>query len=270
MGGKRDLRRCLSLMDDPQHLSKEIISRTETLKNHLNTFCPITIQIDECSDNETHPDTNHKQEQTNHVTKSANQTFNDDARTSSIQKTNTSKTPSPSVSPSNSRLSSPNFLEVPENSDMSLLKATAVRLKLRTRTSSFLEWRSKWLEKSSAPPQFPDPAGVESRKEKLTEERKDRINHALDWLKTELKEMQSMDQHLARQLLSLRHDIHQLRLRRSCQEHRELLDDLQSDLEEQEELSDVLDLPSNMLHDTPLKQLGVTRMNISARRFSTC
>ena len=84
------------------------------------------------------------------------------------------------------------------------------------------------------------------------------------------KEMQSMDQHLARQLLSLRHDIHQLRLSRSCQQHRELLDDVQSELEEQEELSDVLDLPSSTLSDTPLKQIGVTRMNISARRFSTC
>ena len=79
-----------------------------------------------------------------------------------------------------------------------------------------------------------------------------------------------MDQHLARQLLSLRHDMHQLRLSRSCQQHRELLDDLRSDLEEQDHLSDVLDLPNSMLSDTPLRQLGVTRMNISARRFSTC
>lgn len=82
--------------------------------------------------------------------------------------------------------------------------------------------------------------------------------------------MRCMDQHLARQLLALRHDINQLRLRRSCKEHRDLLDDVQSDLEEQEELSDILDLPNTSVYNTRLKQLGVTRMNLSARRFSTC
>ena len=83
--------------------------------------------------------------------------------------------------------------------------------------------------------------------------------------------MQNLDQHLARQLLSLRHDIHQLRLSKSCQLHRDLLDDVQSEFEEQEDLPDILDLPNNAaLNDTPLKSLGVTRMNLSARRFSTC
>ena len=82
--------------------------------------------------------------------------------------------------------------------------------------------------------------------------------------------MQHVDQHLARQLLSLRHDIHQLRLSRSCQEHQELLDDVHSELQEQGELSELLDLPNTSLNHTPLQQIGVTRMNISARRFSTC
>jgi hypothetical protein len=83
--------------------------------------------------------------------------------------------------------------------------------------------------------------------------------------------MQAADQHLARQLLCLRHELHQLRLRKSCQLHRDLLDDVHYELEEQEEFSHVLDLPKvATLNDTPLKQLGVTRMNLSARRFSTC
>lgn len=82
--------------------------------------------------------------------------------------------------------------------------------------------------------------------------------------------MRTQDQMLARQLLTIRHDIHQLKLARSCEEHRDMLDDVQSELEELEELSDVLDLPLHGLNDNPLKHLGVTKMNLNARRFSTC
>lgn len=82
--------------------------------------------------------------------------------------------------------------------------------------------------------------------------------------------MRTQDQTLARQLLTIRSDIHQLKLARSCEQHQDMLDDVQSEMEELEEFADVLDLPTHCLNDSPLKHLGVTRMNLSARRFSTC
>ncbi|KAK7487336.1 hypothetical protein BaRGS_00021425 [Batillaria attramentaria] len=252
MGGKRELRRCMSMLDAPEQVSDELRNRAATLINHVTTVCPVTIQIDECSDDESR-DFN-KSTENGDVSKSGRK----------HQEQNNNYGWPVRLSPTLPRRSSPNFLEAPENCDLSHVKATAIRLNLRTRRSSFLEWQAACAR---APPQLPPSDDI---KDRLTSERKERINDALDWLKTELTEMRSMDQHLARQLLSLRHDIHQLRLRRSCQLHRDLLDDVQSEFEEQEELSDVLDLPNSMLSDTPLKQLGVTRMNISARRFSTC
>ena len=83
-------------------------------------------------------------------------------------------------------------------------------------------------------------------------------------------EMRAQDQLLARQLLTIRSDIHQLKLARSCEEHQDMLDDVQSELEDLQEFADVLDLPRYTFTDSPLKHLGVTRMNFSARRFSTC
>jgi hypothetical protein len=82
--------------------------------------------------------------------------------------------------------------------------------------------------------------------------------------------MRFQDQDLARQLLSIRHDIHELKLKRSCDEHRDMLDDVQMDFEEVRELSEICDLPMDTLSDNPLRHLGVTRRNISARRFSMC
>ena len=76
---------------------------------------------------------------------------------------------------------------------------------------------------------------------------------------------------LARQLLSLRHEIHKLKLQRSCAEHREMLEDVTMDIEEIHQLQEITDIPlTDSMNDTPLKHLGVTRMHLSARRFSTC
>lgn len=80
--------------------------------------------------------------------------------------------------------------------------------------------------------------------------------------------MRSQDEALARQLLSLRHDIYKLKLKRSCEEHQEMMDDVKLDLEEIDELHQICDLPFEKLYDNPLKHLGVTRMNINDRRFS--
>lgn len=87
-------------------------------------------------------------------------------------------------------------------------------------------------------------------------------------------EMRSMDKNLAKNLLSLRREINKLKLEMSCQEHEDLLEDAQDELEALQELSEMCDYPLDELNfgETlrPLKNIGVTRLNLSARRFSTC
>lgn len=178
--------------------------------------------------------------------------------------------------------------------DMARLRQMTDRLRLSTRRPSTLQWREQYVESPQLPARWaaevsgsgsgcgdgPDgggsagegggPGGELGRNGVWTEERTQGINTALDWIKNELLEMRAQDQNLARQLLAIRSDIHQLKLARSCEEHQDMLDDVQSELEELQEFADVLDLPTPTFTDSPLRHLGVTRMNLSARRFSTC
>lgn len=154
------------------------------------------------------------------------------------------------------------------DSDLSRLKTTAQRLNLGTRRPSYVEWKEKYLDKSKrrSKPEF-NTVHDQNGNDVLTTERKDKINQALDWLRKELHEMRSQDQELARTLLTLRHDIHQLKMKRSYEEHKEMLEDVKCDMEEVQEMKDICDLPIDT-PENPLKRLGVTPMNISARRFS--
>jgi len=62
-----------------------------------------------------------------------------------------------------------------------------------------------------------------------------------------------------------------LPLQRSCLQHQEMMEDVTEDMEEKNVLNVISDAPlPDSVHDTPLKHLGVTRMHLSARRFSTC
>ncbi|KAL3888200.1 hypothetical protein ACJMK2_000611 [Sinanodonta woodiana] len=161
------------------------------------------------------------------------------------------------------------------SNDLARVKATASRLNLRTRRSSYLLWRDKYLGSNSqiAKPVFGDNSVnvVINAKDQWSNERKERINNALEWLRNELQEMRFQDQDLARQLLSIRHEIHQLKLQRSCEEHKQMLDNITHDLQEARELDGVCDVPlPDSVNECPLRQIGITRMNLSARRFSTC
>lgn len=149
------------------------------------------------------------------------------------------------------------------------VKAMANRLNLATRRPSYQQWRDLYIG-SSGVPRFPDLSREDQADGKLTEERKDRINSALEWIKTELGQMRAVDHNLATQLLTLRNDIHRLKLERSCENHQDLLEDVKDELSERETLSAVCDIPYDMADDNPLKHLGVTRMNICSRRFSMC
>lgn len=156
------------------------------------------------------------------------------------------------------------------DSDLSRLKLTATRLRLGTRRASYVEWREKYLDRPrrrSKPDLKLDFDENGNDNDKLTDERKERINDALEWLRTELEEMRSQDQALARTLLSLRHDIHQLKLQRSCDAHKDMLEEVKLDMEDMQEIRDISDSPSDVL-ENPFKHLGVTPMNLSARRFS--
>ncbi|CAL1546059.1 unnamed protein product [Lymnaea stagnalis] len=198
------------------------------------------------------------------------------------------------------------------NTDLAKLKATATRLRLSTRRSSYLAWLEDHFPKGELVPNSTnnfsekphkdetdkrsgmsmivhdklDDIGVNDHQanadvsfiseckprglDQLTRERTEKIEESLRWIKDQLQMMKDDDQVLARKLLHLYQDIHRVRLSRSCQEHREHLDEIRSDLEESNEFSNVLDLPRTCLLDGPLKHLGVTRLNINARRFSTC
>lgn len=154
-------------------------------------------------------------------------------------------------------------------SDFKRLKETTEKLQLSPRRPSIMLWRQKYLEGAETRVMSSNLNGDVSE-ERLTTDRKQRINEALDWLKTELLEMRSQDQTLARQLLTIRQDIHQLKLQRCTAEHQDLIDDYQSEMEDLHELSYVLDIPQPLYGNNPLKHIGVTRLNLSARRFSAC
>ncbi|XP_072356364.1 protein FAM167A [Scyliorhinus torazame] len=163
---------------------------------------------------------------------------------------------------------------------LSRVKALTAKLKLQTRRPSFVEWKEKlesqpWKRGESQPGAESDP------KMNLSPEQHDislmnicgfaNIGEALDWLRKELREMQSLDHQLARKLICLRREIHRLKVEQMCHQHKEMLDDVTYGLEECEEESDLLlDIPLKAVFSlsTPLKHIGVTKMNINSRRFS--
>lgn len=80
--------------------------------------------------------------------------------------------------------------------------------------------------------------------------------------------MRTQDQDIARKLLSLRQEMNALKLQWSCDEHKDMLEEAQCDLEEMHELQNICDTPIDSGQPYQLKQIGVTKMNLNARRFS--
>ncbi|XP_068773763.1 protein FAM167B [Struthio camelus] len=174
--------------------------------------------------------------------------------------------------------------EEPGSDEESLdsVKALAAKLKLQTRRPSYLEWKAR-VQGQPWPSRAPEGAGeargaerVPARPEELPAGRLRgfaSMQEALQWLRTELREMQAADQLLARQLMRLRGQLHRLKVEQACHRHKEMLDDATFGLEGCEEDSDLLcNIPPKaaFLLSTPLKHIGVTRMNINSRRFSLC
>ncbi|XP_071623699.1 protein FAM167B isoform X3 [Heliangelus exortis] len=160
-----------------------------------------------------------------------------------------------------------------EEESLDSLKALTAKLKLQTRRPSYLEWEARvqgqpWCSRT--------PGGAD---QSPGDEWDGGIcgfatmEAALEWLRTELQEMQAVDQRLAQQLMGLRARLHRLKVEQACHQHKEMLDDATFSLEGCEEDSDLLcNIPPKaaFLLSMPLKHIGVTRMNINSRRFSLC
>ncbi|XP_021395060.2 protein FAM167B [Lonchura striata] len=160
-----------------------------------------------------------------------------------------------------------------EEENLESLKALAARLQLQTRRPSYLEWQARLGGQRRGTP------GAERSPGHPREQRDGAVRGfasveaALEWLRTELREMQALDQRLAQQLMRLRARLQRLKVEQACRQHKEMLDDATFILEGCEEDSDLLcTIPPKaaFLLSTPLKHIGVTRMNINSRRFSLC
>ncbi|XP_068229831.1 uncharacterized protein [Palaemon carinicauda] len=162
--------------------------------------------------------------------------------------------------------------------DMSRVKDLAMRLKLATRRPSYLEWLGTIKQKSqemtnvleSHPPLVLEEGKPEE--EPTDEVRKKNLQSALSWLRQELMDMRQQDQQLARQLMQLRIELQRVRLLRSCNNHQALVDEVANEAEEARtyESSDLCEVPPDLRETfSPiLREIGVTRMNITSRRFS--
>ncbi|NWU57860.1 F167A protein, partial [Dromas ardeola] len=159
------------------------------------------------------------------------------------------------------------------------VKALTAKLKLQTRRPSYLEWEARvWGQPWGS--WAPGGARGTEQSPGHREDKRDgsvcgfaTMAEALEWLRTELQEMQAADQRLAQQLMRLRAQLHQLKVEQACHQHKEMLDDATFGLEGCEEDSDLLcNIPPKaaFLLSMPLKHIGVTRMNINSRRFSLC
>ncbi|CAI5781756.1 Uncharacterized protein PODLI_1B036215 [Podarcis lilfordi] len=169
-----------------------------------------------------------------------------------------------------------------EAENLDSVKALTAKLKLQTRRPSYLEWKARvqspsWRNGLRTLPekQCGETAGEDSQAHVPLKTicGFPTIGDALEWLRMELREMQALDHQLARQLMGLRAQIHRLKVEQACHQHKEMLDDATFELEGCEEDSDLLcNIPPKMafLLSTPLKHIGVTRMNINSRRFSLC
>ncbi|XP_032936823.1 protein FAM167B [Catharus ustulatus] len=166
-----------------------------------------------------------------------------------------------------------------EEENLESVKALTAKLKLQTRRPSYLEWEARVRGQRWGARTPGDTLGTPPSPEHPQEQRDGRVcgfstvEAALEWLRTELRDMQALDQRLAQQLMRLRARLHRLKVEQACHQHKEMLDDATFGLEGCEEDSDLLcTIPPRaaFLLSTPLKHIGVTRMNINSRRFSLC
>ena len=81
------------------------------------------------------------------------------------------------------------------------------------------------------------------------------------------REMREQDDQLARTFISLRTEIQRLRLQQSSDVIQDMVDEAQWTIAENGEYDHLVDEPRT-LDRSPLLTVGVTKMNLTARRFS--
>ncbi|XP_075395057.1 protein FAM167B [Tenrec ecaudatus] len=147
--------------------------------------------------------------------------------------------------------------EEEEEASLDSVKALTAKLQLQTRRPSYLEWtarvQSQAWHRARARPGPGGPGAICGF---------DSMHSALEWLRQQLREMQAQDRQLAGQLLRLRAQLHRLKVDQACHLHQELLDEAELGLE--------LEPGTGLGLASPLRHLGLTRMNISSRRFTLC
>ncbi|ELW48627.1 Eukaryotic translation initiation factor 3 subunit I [Tupaia chinensis] len=147
--------------------------------------------------------------------------------------------------------------EEEEDEGLDSVKALTAKLQLQTRRPSYLEWaaqvQSQAWRRAQARPEPWGPGAICGFNS---------VDSALEWLRRELREMQAQDQQLAGQLLRLRAQLNRLKVDQACHLHQELLDQAELELE--------LEPGAGLALAPRLRHLGLTRMNISTRRFTLC
>ena len=105
------------------------------------------------------------------------------------------------------------------------------------------------------------------------ETRKENLQRSIDWLREELLAMKQQDQDIARRLISIRLEIQRVRLQHSIVTHKAILENVTHDVEYEKEFTyNHCDLPEHLIAvtQTPVlhKNMGITKLNITSRRFS--
>lgn len=104
--------------------------------------------------------------------------------------------------------------------------------------------------------------------------RKQKIKRNLLWIRKELLDLRKKDQIIAQQFMTIRNEIQRLRLLETVEQHKNMLEDIASDAQEEKEYSasSLCDPFGLMQHGSIapplLSHVGLTKRDISERRFS--
>uniref|UniRef100_F6WQF2 Uncharacterized protein n=1 Tax=Ciona intestinalis TaxID=7719 RepID=F6WQF2_CIOIN len=164
------------------------------------------------------------------------------------------------------------------------LKELSNKLNLATRRPSVVQWKQNTPGRPEKMAVLPETSNVpllveNPTKNENTEDvsaRYRRVGQMFEKLRRDLVIMRIEDNKLARKLLDVRSEMNLVRAQKSCAEHADMLDDVTIELEEEEELTGLIkacDLsqgkPTSLLSAfSPLRNIGVSRMNLNRRRFS--
>uniref|UniRef100_H2XQA8 Uncharacterized protein n=1 Tax=Ciona intestinalis TaxID=7719 RepID=H2XQA8_CIOIN len=158
--------------------------------------------------------------------------------------------------------------------DLHQLKELSNKLNLATRRPSVVQWKQFLSTAVSGQHDDATIKAIENpTKNENTEDvsaRYRRVGQMFEKLRRDLVIMRIEDNKLARKLLDVRSEMNLVRAQKSCAEHADMLDDVTIELEEEEELTGLIKgKPTSLLSAfSPLRNIGVSRMNLNRRRFS--